>query len=369
MSKLCLIYNTAPHYRTAIFTAIDKKYDCVWWFGKTKNDIREMDVSKLKHTNYYKTYGNPSKVYWQGSMIRLLFRRDLKNYFILTETRSLSVWMMILLKSIFFHHKRIYGWSHGWYGREGRLRKSLDRWRIRNMSGQFVYNERARQLMIAGGIPKEKVFVIANSLDYDNQKTLRQTMATSDIYTTHFGNSIPTIVFIGRLIPAKKLDILIDALSINLQKGKRYNLVLIGDGVERTPLQGKVKEKGLQGNVWFYGACYDEAENAKLIYNADLCVSPGNVGLTAIHTMMFGTPVITSNDFIHQGPEFEAIQPGLTGDFFEAHNVDSLANAISNWFDNHIDRESIRQACFCEIDSKWNPHYQMDVLNQHLKLT
>lgn len=38
-------------------------------------------------------------------------------------------------------------------------------------------------------------------------------------------------------------------------------------------------------NVWFYGSCYDEQTNAELIYNADMCVAPGNVGLTAIHAM------------------------------------------------------------------------------------
>lgn len=367
MKKLCLIYNTAPHYRTAIFSAIDNKFDCEWWFGKTKTDIREMDVSKLKHTNYYKTYGNPSKVYWQGSMIRLLFRRDLKNYFILTETRSLSVWMMILLKSIFFRHKRIYGWSHGWYGREGRLRKSLDRWRIRNMSGQFVYNERARQLMIAGGIPKEKVFVIANSLDYDNQKTLRQTMTTSDIYTTHFGNSNPTIVFIGRLTKVKRLDILIEAIHYLRERSDVYNVVLIGEGEARRELEVLVSRYNLNNNVWFYGACYDEAKNAELIYNADICVSPGNVGLTTMHAMMFGTPVITNNDFNHQMPEYEAIIPGKTGEFFEAGDALSLAETISKWI-NGKNREANRKACFDEIDSKWNPHFQMEVLSQYLNV-
>ena len=56
------------------------------------------------------------------------------------------------------------------------------------------------------------------------------------------------------------------------------------------------------------GECYSEETNAKLIYNADLCVAPGNIGLTAIHVMMFGCPAITHNDFKWQMPEFEAIK-------------------------------------------------------------
>ena len=53
----------------------------------------------------------------------------------------------------------------------------------------------------------------------------------------------------------------------------------------------------LQDQIWFYGACYDESKLGELIFNADLCVSPGNVGLTAVHSMGYGTPVITHNNF------------------------------------------------------------------------
>ena len=47
--KLCLIYNTAPRYREAIFKAIDQEFDCDWYFGPTKTDIKEMDTSLLKN--------------------------------------------------------------------------------------------------------------------------------------------------------------------------------------------------------------------------------------------------------------------------------------------------------------------------------
>ena len=54
--KLCLIYNTAPRYREAIFKAIDQEFDCDWYFGPTKTDIKEMDTSLLKNVKYYKTF-------------------------------------------------------------------------------------------------------------------------------------------------------------------------------------------------------------------------------------------------------------------------------------------------------------------------
>ena len=155
---------------------------------------------------------------------------------------------------------------------------------------------------------------------------------------------------------------LLDAEYLLAKKGQNYNVVFVGDGDERQVLEKKVLELGLSNFVWFYGACYDEEENARLIYNADLCVSPGNVGLTAIHSLTFGTPVLTHDNFTWQMPEFEVIKEGNTGSFFMQDNVDSLAMQIDNWFQtNRSNRDDIRKACYEVIDSEWNPYYQMKV--------
>jgi glycosyltransferase involved in cell wall biosynthesis len=119
--------------------------------------------------------------------------------------------------------------------------------------------------------------------------------------------------------------------------------------------------------VWFYGACYDERQIAELIYNADLCIAPGNIGLTAMHSLVFGCPAISHNDFKWQMPEFESIHPGITGDFFEMGNVESLADIISRWFAEHKGkREEIRQACYNEIDTYWTPEFELSVLKNAL---
>ena len=129
-----------------------------------------------------------------------------------------------------------------------------------------------------------------------------------------------------------------------------------------------VAKEGLTDNIWFYGACFDENANAELVYNADLCVAPGNIGLTAMHVMMFGCPAISHNSFKWQMPEFESIKPGETGDFFEYDNVEDLTRCISEWFRSKKDcREKVREACYKEIDDYWNPHYQLNLLKRVLE--
>lgn len=369
MQKLCLIFNAAPHYREAVFRMIDAEYNCDWYFGETKSDIKEMDTSLLKSVKYYKTLGNPSKMYWKRGILRLLFKKEYNNFFMQAESRSLTDYLFLLLASCFFPKKKIYIWTHGWYGKEYGVDAKLKMWQFRHVSGMFVYGDRAKKLLTERGISEKKLFAIHNSLDYDTQKALRENLKSSDIYKSHFNNEQKTIIFIGRLTKVKKLDMIVDALAALRDKGEKYNLVFVGNGEEAEALKSKVKALDMDGQVWFYGACYDEGKNAELVYNADLCVSPGNVGLTAIHCLTFGCPIITHNCFEWQMPEYEAISTGVTGDFFKKDDISDLANKISGWFaKKHNQRENIRQACFKEIDTNWNPYYQMEVIRKNLKL-
>jgi len=139
------------------------------------------------------------------------------------------------------------------------------------------------------------------------------------------------------------------------------NLTIIGDGPLKDKLEIQALQIGLE-NIWLYGSCYDETELSNLIYNADLMVSPGNVGLNAIHAMGYGTPVLTHNNLTQQMPEFEAIQDGITGIFFEYEDIESLVETIKRWFAISLDRNLVRQNCFGIIDSKYNPHIQLETL-------
>ena len=104
-----------------------------------------------------------------------------------------------------------------------------------------------------------------------------------------------------------------------------------------------------------------------MIYNADLCVSPGNVGLTAMHSLAYGTPVITHNDFGHQMPEFEAIHEGINGTFFKEGNVESLAESIVQWSEEKKEkRDEVRHACYEEIDTQWTPDFQINTIMSYI---
>ena len=364
MRKLCVIYNMAAKYRAPIFQLMDVEMDIDWYFGEPIGDIKGLEPETLKNATIIKRKTWKGLI-WQKGVLKHLRSQDYDKYLMLGEPFTLSTWAFMLLKKIIAPNKKIYLWSHGWYGREGFVKKWIKRIYFGLSDGNFLYGNYAREVAIQQGNNPDKFWVIHNSLDYDKHKKLRESISISSIYRDYFGNDNPTLIFIGRLTKIKKLNQIIEAVAQLKMKNECYNIIFIGDGKESDYLK-KLSTK-LDIPVWFYGSCYDEAKNAELIYNADLCVSPGNVGLTAIHTMTFGTPVLTHSNFPNQMPEFEAIHDGKTGAFFTENSVESLASGISGWFSaTNYSRENIRHNCQEEIDNYWTPQFQLEVLRQKL---
>ncbi len=345
---------------------LDNTYECDWYIEDIDTGVKMFDKTELKSV-----YKLPvifiGRLYWVRGLL-LLLKKDYDVYFMLGATGNVSLLVFSIIKRILYPRKRIYLWTHGYYGKEGRIEKFF--WKrplLKMADGVFVYGNYARNLMIEDGFDKNRLFPIHNSLDYDEQLQIRKQIKVSSIYKDHFGNDYPVIIFIGRLTVVKRLDMLIDALNLLRAKGESYNLVFIGDGVEGDNLRSMVERYGLKKQVWFFGECYSEKTNAELIYNADLCVAPGNIGLTAMHVLMFGCPAISHNDFAMQMPEFESIKAGITGDFFEHGDTESLALTINKWFRvNRENRKLVRENCYKEIDDNWNPYYQMELIKTHL---
>ena len=368
MEKVCCIFNIPSLYREAIYLEIDRLYDCEWFFENEIIDIALFDTNQLKSVHFLEHGHFMGRLYRMKGLVKAVWeRREIDSLLMLGAPMCVSVWVLCILLKVFRPQKKIYFWTHGWYGKETFLERIIKKRFLKLADELFLYGNYAKSLLIQQGFQPEKLHVIHNSLSYDVQLILREQMQPSHLYFDHFSNVNPTILFIGRLTTVKNLDLLLESLSYLNQDGEKFNLVFVGEGSEKASLMQKTLDLGLTEQVWFYGACYDETTNAELIYNADLCVAPGNIGLTAIHVLMFGCPAITHNDFRFQMPEFEAIKPYKTGLFFERGDATALAKAIKEWFRiNGSLREEIREFCYDEIDRLWNPHFQMSVLKQVL---
>ena len=282
-----------------------------------------------------------------------------------------------MLENVFQHHlirqlrnKKTILWTHGLYGNESHIKRWL-RILFYSIGNKYLlYEQRGGELMIKAGFDVSKIFVIYNSLDYELQKKYFEDYQKNNIKRkfTFFKNSkLKTIIYLGRLTSVKKIDLLIKSLNKLNSNIVKFNLLIIGEGPQKSLLK-KISKEGLEkGWIYFYGKTYDESELSKLIYSSDLMVSPGNTGLNAVHALSYGIPVATHNNFNKQMPEAAIIEDQKTGFFFNENDSDDLSFNIELWFSKFnvnttpVERRGI-------IDEKYNPEYQVKIILEALEL-
>lgn len=363
----------APHYRGAVWSAIldHPDWDVNFFYGDSKTGIKAIDVEKgsfssNKHRLHkVKNYWwKKERILWQSRVIRECCGPKFDYAFFTSEMSRPSTWIAAAICRL--RGIQVVFWAHGLYGRERGPKLWLKKIFFHLPNKFVMYERRGKKILIDHGFKPDNLYVVFNSLDYDAHKLLNQKLQGLDkknVFTFFSDSSLPVVIFIGRLTKEKKLNMLLEAINQVNNEATKVNLVIMGDGSERNNLEetGKV---GLD-NKWLYftGACYDEEEIGKYISMSDLCVSPGNVGLTAIHSMSFGTPVATHDNMCNQGPEAGAIIDGYNGFFFKENDVNDLKNKIEEWI-NNIDRNLVRERSYEIVDKYYNPHYQLTVFER-----
>src|SRR5690606_35683945 len=93
---------------------------------------------------------------------------------------------------------------------------------------------------------------------------------------------------------------------------------------------------------------------------------PGNVGLTAMHALTYGTPVVSHSNASRQGPEFESIKDGVSGFLFKEDDVDSLVDAILKCKKAIVNGKITREGCRRIIQDYYSFTYQEKVFKKLL---
>jgi len=371
MKKNILVeHHYYPHYRLPIIKKLSQSQQCNYYFAsgiRTNKKIKlikkecfiEEGIEFLELKNIWIT----KKILWQRGLIRECLKKKYDVVILHGLPYAITSWIVLVLMRII--KKPVYFWAHAIVRDQHRDILKLIFYKISD--GNLLYSHWSKNRLIDLGLDPTNQHVIYNSLDYRDQLRYRNKYSIKELeklkvclfkYPEH-----PVLIFIGRLTKRKKLELLLCACKKLYDENIRTNILFIGDGEERNNLEKISKELGLLDYVHFYGETYDESEIAPLITLADVCVSPGDVGLTAMHSLMYGTPVITHNDPYKQMPEFEAITPDKTGDYFKYDSIDSLAKTIRKWINRTQENpKEIRQACYEIIDQYYNPTYQAQVI-------
>lgn len=307
--------------------------------------------------------GAKSPFLWQKGLLQRLDQGDYDTVIFLGSMYYLTTWLGI--SSAKKQGKRVILWTHGFLGKDSGWRAWIRHRFYRSADACLLYGNRGRGIMLeANHYDPEQLYIVYNSLDYELHCRMRDCSLPERRMKGKirlFGSSDCAVIgYIGRLAEGKSLDLLIEAIAEAKKLGSVYKVLLIGNGPMRDVLETLAIEAGVADDILFYGYC-DGEEACRILASSDVCVVPGSVGLTAMHAMSLGVPVVTHHDVDVQKPEFEAIVEGKTGLCFERGNAKDLTRKLMEL--NDPERLlSMRESCFKVIDSFYNPSFQCDVI-------
>jgi glycosyltransferase involved in cell wall biosynthesis len=148
-----------------------------------------------------------------------------------------------------------------------------------------------------------KVFVANNTLNLNEVPSISGTKTElRKKYEIPFKH---VVLFVGRILPAKKLDILVDVFA-GSETGD-LGLVIVGGG-----LNGELKQKvDKSDNIKYLNAVYDLIKINEIHKMSDVFCIPGSVGLGINLAMHWKLPCFTLEGKHH--PEIWYLEQGKTG--------------------------------------------------------
>lgn len=144
-------------------------------------------------------------------------------------------------------------------------------------------------------------------------------------------NDKKVIIYSGRLLKQKNVDLIIKAISV-LENKQEYVLLILGDGEERQNLINLANT--LNVDLKITGFISEQEELFKHYYTGDVLVLPSYNeawGLVVNEAMAAGLPVIVSDEC---GCSLDLVRNGENGFVIHAGSFEDIAKAIEKVFEN-----------------------------------
>ncbi len=181
----------------------------------------------------------------------------------------------------------------------------------------IVPSEYLKKVVVAWGIPEEKISVIYNAVSIEDIGSVPEAVA---------GLVHPTVVTVGRLVPWKGIPGLIDAVVAARASVPTLSLVIVGDGPARAELETYAKARLVNGYT-FTGQLSHE-DTLAVMQAADIfALNTAYEGFSHVllEASMLGMPILTTPS----GGNVELLENETTGLLVPVDSVEAMAQALT----------------------------------------
>lgn len=300
--------------------------------------------ARLHPQRRFRLFGE--ELFWQPAQWHYATRKRTDVLLLTWNLRYLSLVPALIRARVSGVRTILFG--HGYSRTSGERFTFLRNAVARLASCVLVYNHAAAASLAEHGLPPERIFVALNSMD---QNAMDAAVAhwTQDPgrlpewQRQHQLRGVPYALFISRITPKVRADLLIDALAIARKSQPDLRLVIIGSGDTQRLLE-RARRVGVEAAIHLTGPIYDEEQLAPYFLSAKVLAYPAAIGLSLIHAFTYGLPVVTDDNLPNHNPEIEALRPGQNGLLYRAGDPADFARAILRIVQNPALRQAMSAA-------------------------
>lgn len=346
--KIRIFQPIVPEYRKALFDGLAIRYGNaieVWAANNIGGDCSvALDRMRCDYSHPFMSIG---PFFWQrGLSLKGLRRGDV--VVVCGDIHQLSsLWIAWRAKR---RGIRVVWWGHHKTATSTERCVKIRLFIARRLSDvMLVYTRTGISYLEGRGFERGRVFATGNTID---QEPIKKAIATWNGIDRFAGKK--GLLCCSVLREKVKLDLVIRALADKHLED--VVMAVIGEGPMKAEYERVADECGVADRIVWLGATRDQKVMAPWFLSAKAFVYPGSVGLSILHAMSYGLPVVVHGNANHQMPEYEVMEDGKTGVCFAEDDIDDLACKIVTVLTDESAR--MRMSKYCR-DAAYN-RYSMN---------
>ena len=245
-------------------------------------------------------------------------------------------------------------WGHGFGKNETPNRRRIRNALLRHADAAVLYGHPAHDALVAEGFDPARLFVAPNAVDQTPVRAARAAWPPERLLEFQRRKGLDgreVVVFLSRLEPSKRVDMLVEAFARVVANRPQATLVVVGEGADR-PLIETAAARLPEGSVRLVGAIFEESDLAPWLLSSRVFAYPRAIGLSIYHAFGFGLPVVTCEKPGGHGPEIDALADGVNGLLYPEGDVAALAERIERLLADEALRARMAAAAQATVDAE-----------------
>lgn len=315
-------------------------YGVGWWWSEGGSRDIEMDGIHLhgvcKPIELYKADRRSIKeaIYFAV----MLFGRLREEKFDVVDCQGFPFFSCFTAKiiSLFGRYKLVITlhevWNDYWYeylGKKGVFGKFIEKLMV-NLTNELISVSQKTKNDLKLIKASEKSIVIPNGIDFKQIRRINPSTETFDV------------IFAGRLIKEKNIDLLLKALVHVKKVFPNFKCIIIGDGPEKLHLENLLCDLNLKQNIEFLGFLEDNNSLISYMKVSKVFVLPSTregFGMVVLEANASGLPVVVIDH--PRNAAIDLIEENVNG-FVSEFSQKALADKIVQGIN---ERESMKDSC------------------------